>query len=75
MYISVRVVAGAKAEKAEELKGGRLKIFVKEPAKQGLANRRVTALVAQHLKLPANKVRLVSGHHQPAKLFAVPDRG
>ena len=71
MYISVRVVAGAKVEKVEELPKGRLKIWVKEPAKQNLANRRVVELVAAHFNLAQNKVRLISGAHQPAKLFSV----
>ncbi len=71
MYISVRVVAGAKKEDVEELGKGRLKISVKEPAKQNLANRRVVELVAGHFKLPINKVRLVSGHHSPSKIFSI----
>jgi uncharacterized protein len=71
MYISVRVVAGTKREEVALLAEGRLKISVKEPAKQNLANRRVLELVARHYKLPASKVRLVSGHHSPSKIFSV----
>ena len=71
MYISVRVVAGAKEEKREELANGRLRIWVKEPAKQNLANRRVLQLLARHFKISRAKVRLVSGHHSPAKIFSV----
>ncbi|MEK7612916.1 MAG: DUF167 domain-containing protein [Patescibacteria group bacterium] len=71
MYISVRVIAGAKREAVERLAKDRLKISVKEPAKQNLANRRVRELVAAHLKLPATKVRLVSGHRSPSKIFSV----
>lgn len=71
MYISVRVVAGAKKESIEELKNGRLKITVKDPAKQNLANRRVLELVAKHFKLRAAKVRLISGHRGPSKIFSV----
>lgn len=71
MYLSVRVVAGAKEEKVEELKAGRLRIWVREPAKQNLANRRVRQLVAVHLHTPLAKVRLISGHASPAKLFSV----
>ena len=69
MYISVRVVAGAKVEKVEELPKGRLKIWVKEPATQNLANRRAVELVAAHHKLPVAKVRIIAGHHTPSKLF------
>ncbi len=73
MYISVRVVAGSKLEGVEELKDSRLKVSVKAPAKQGLANRRAAQLLAAHLKIPVRQVRLISGHHSPAKIFAVPD--
>ena len=69
MYINVRVVAGAKKETIEELSNGRLKICVKQPAKQNLANTRVRELVAAHYHLPLNKVRLINGHTSPSKLF------
>lgn len=71
MYISVRVLAGAKAERVEELPKGRLKIAVKEPAKQNLANRRVLELVAKHAGVPKAKVKLISGHRSPSKIFSV----
>ena len=73
MYLSVRVVAGQKEEGVEALKDGRLRVRVKPPAKQGLANRRATELLAAHLKVPASKVRIISGHASPAKLFSVAD--
>lgn len=76
MYVSVRVIAGSKEEKVEELpgragNGGRLTLRVKAPAERGLANRRATELVARHFKLPVGKVRLVSGHRSPSKIFSV----
>jgi uncharacterized protein YggU (UPF0235/DUF167 family) len=71
MYISVRVQVGARKEKVEELKKGRLKIAVKEPAERNLANRRVRELVATYFKIPQSKVRLISGHTSPAKIFDV----
>lgn len=71
MYVSVRVVAGAKHEKVEELKAGRLRIWVKEPAAQNLANRRVLVLVARHFGVAHKDVRLVSGHRSQAKIFSV----
>jgi len=73
MYISVRVVAGAKQEKVEALPKGRLKVWVKAPAERNLANHRVRELVAQHLKLPLAQVRLLSGHTSPSKIFSVDD--
>lgn len=71
MYISVHVVADAKRESVESLPKGRLKIAVKEPAERNLANKRVRELVAAHYLLPLNKVRLISGHTSPAKIFDI----
>lgn len=73
MYISVRVVAGAKQERVEVLPRGRLKVWVKAPAERNLANKRVRELVAAHLKLPLAQVRLLSGHTSPSKIFSVDD--
>lgn len=71
MYISVHVSAGAKRELVESLPKGRLKIAVKEPAERNMANKRVRELVAAHFLLPLNKVRLISGHTSPAKIFDI----
>lgn len=71
MYVSVRVLAGAKEERLKEQANGRLSVAVKEPAERNLANRRVLALVAAHFGVPLNKVHLVSGHHSPSKILDV----
>ena len=71
MYISVHVSAGAKRELVEVLPKGRLKVSVKEPAERNMANKRVRELVAAHFFLPINKVRLISGHTSPAKIFDI----
>jgi len=71
MHISVRVQAQARKERVEEAGKGRLKIAVKEPAERNLANRRVYELVAAHFGIPRGKVRLVSGHTSPAKIFDI----
>ncbi len=71
MYVSVRVMAGARRESVEELKNGRLKISVKEPAEQNRANRRALELVAAHFHVLKSRVRLISGHTAPSKLFSI----
>ena len=71
MYISVRVIPEARAEKIQVQKSGRLIVSVKEPAKQNQANRRVQMLLAKHFKLASAKVRLISGHHSPSKIFSI----
>ncbi len=71
MYVHVRVRAGQKKEALVALSADRLQIAVKEPAEQNLANRRVAVLVARHYKIAPNKVRLISGHRSPSKIFSV----
>lgn len=71
MYVYVRVTAGQKREFVEVVRKNRFKIAVREPAERNLANRRVAALVAKHYKTDTARVRLISGHTSPAKIFSV----
>ena len=71
MYVHVRVRPGQKKESLTAVSENRLQIAVKEPAEQNLANRRAAAMVARHYKVTANKVRLISGHRSPSKIFSV----
>ncbi len=71
MYVKVRVRPGQKKEELTVMSENHLQISVKEPAQQNLANRRVAALVARHYKVAVNKVRLISGHRSPSKIFSV----
>jgi len=71
MYVHARVRAGQKKEGLAAVSKDRLQIAVKEPAEQNLANRRVMVLVARHYKVAVDKVRLISGHRSPSKIFSV----
>lgn len=71
MYVSVKVRAGAKRERVQQISDTKLEIDVVEPAQQNLANRRVLTLVAQHFKVPLGTVRILSGHRSPSKMFSV----
>ena len=71
MFIKVSVTAGAKKEAFEQVSETHFKIAVKEPAKQNLANTRIRALIALHFNVPLAKVRIINGHHSPAKLLSV----
>ena len=72
MYIRVKVVAGAKNEFVKKLKEDHFLISVKEPAARNLANRRVAEILSAHFGPPPRaKVRLVSGHRSPSKIFRV----
>ncbi len=71
MYIKAKVTADAKKEVLGQVAPDHFKISVREPAKQNLANTRVIDLLAGHFSIPRGKVRLISGHHSPSKLFSV----
>jgi uncharacterized protein YggU (UPF0235/DUF167 family) len=71
MYIHVAVTPGVRKESFEELKPDHFAIKVKEKAMRNMANDRVRALVAKHFSVPVGRVRLVSGHRSPSKLFSV----
>lgn len=71
MYIKVNVIAGARKEIFEEKSKDHFKISVKEEAERNMANTRIIELVAEHFKIPKNKVRIVNGHHHPSKLLSL----
>jgi uncharacterized protein YggU (UPF0235/DUF167 family) len=71
MYVKVRVRAGAKREAVKETPKDHLDISVTEPAERNLANRHVVALVAAYWRVPAGKVRIISGHRSPSKILSV----
>jgi uncharacterized protein YggU (UPF0235/DUF167 family) len=70
-YVRVQVNPSAKKESLIQTDEKTYSISVKEPAKQNLANMRVRELLARHLGVPAAKVRMVSGHRSPRKIFDI----
>ena len=71
MYIKVRVVAGSKKEEVILEKPNYFKIFVREKAKQNMANKRILEIIAREYHVREADVRIVSGHHSPSKLLSV----
>jgi uncharacterized protein YggU (UPF0235/DUF167 family) len=71
MYIKVRVVAGSKKEEVILEKPNYFKIFVREKARQNMANKRIIEIVAREHGIKPAQVRIVSGHHSPSKLLSV----
>ena len=74
MYIRVKVTPKAKKEKFEARSETEFVVSVKEPAERNLANQRVQELVADHFGISEGKVRLISGHHHPRKIFSIEDK-
>ncbi len=71
MYIRVNATAGAKREKIERISPDRYEIAVREKAERNMANTRIKELLAVELGIPVGKLRLISGHQSPHKIFSV----
>ena len=71
MYIKVKVSPDSKKEIFEQVSAEQFKVFVKEPAKMNMANRRVVKLVARHFHVLSGKVRIISGHRSRNKILDV----
>lgn len=70
MYIKVLVMPDAKRERVEE-KGDTLRISVREPASQNLANVRVREIIAMRVGKPVGKVRILTGHRSRVKMISI----
>jgi len=71
MKVSVVVKPGAKFEKVEETMDGELKVWLKEPAKDGLANHRLVKLLADYYDVRRSDVRIKLGLTSKKKLIEV----
>jgi uncharacterized protein len=70
-YIHAKVTAGARKEKIEKKNEDHFLISVCEKAEHNMANTRVLEIIADHFKVPKNKVRIVNGHRSPSKLLII----
>lgn len=75
MYIKVKVTAGARKEKLIQTASDHFEISVREKAERNMANVRVREMVAEFFKVPIGKVKLISGHHSPGKIFTIDREG
>ena len=69
--IKIRVSAGAKTEKVEQMSDGSFKVRVNAPPEKGKANERVIELLAEHFKLSKSKVAILSGQTYREKTVLV----
>lgn len=70
-YARVEVTPSAKKESVIQLDEKTYAIAVKEPAEGNRANVRVREVLAAHLGVPLGKVRMISGHRSPRKIFDI----
>ena len=70
-YLRLKVHAKSREEKLTEKGADRFEIWVREPAEDGRANRAVLDLLASHLQIPAGRLWMIKGAHQPSKIVSV----
>ncbi len=71
MYIKIKVTAGARKETIVRTSEDHFEISVRENAERNMANVRVREAVAEFFKIPAGKVKIISGHHSQGKILSV----
>ena len=71
MYIHIKALTNQKEERVFERKPGYFDVFVREKPEQNQANRKIVEIMAQHFSIRPEKVRIVSGHHKPSKIFNI----
>jgi len=71
MYVRVHVFPGTKKEYCKEVGAQRYEIGVRAPAERNLANERVREIIAEKLRVPMARVRLIAGHHSQRKIFSI----
>lgn len=71
MYVRVQVRPASKKESVIETDDRTYTISVKMPAERGLATARAKEMLADHLSVPLQKLRLISGHRSPRKIFTI----
>ena len=69
MLIKIHVTTDAKKESVVKLADDRYDIAIREPAEDNRANERILVLVRNIY--PETRIRLVSGHHAPAKIISI----
>ncbi|OIO05666.1 MAG: hypothetical protein AUJ52_13295 [Elusimicrobia bacterium CG1_02_63_36] len=72
MLIKLRVHPGSKKNAVERMAPDHFEVWVKAPAKNGLANRAVLELMGAELSVPAKRIRLIKGGSSPSKIIEVP---
>lgn len=71
MFVRVHVTPGVRREAVKRLAPDRFKISVRDRAENNLANRRTLALLADHLQVPRQSMRIVTGQRHPNKIIFV----
>ena len=70
MKIQVKVKPNSKTEEVSQ-EGDSFVVKVKEPSKEGRANRAVVKLLAEHFGVPQSQVKILSGFKSKNKVVEI----
>jgi uncharacterized protein (TIGR00251 family) len=73
MLIHVKIKPDSKEDKIVEKNEMSFIVYVKEPAEDNKANRRLIELMAEKFNIVKSKVKIVTGHHAPSKILDILD--
>jgi len=71
MFIKIKAHTGSKKENVIKKSNDAFEVFVKEKPERNLANKRILELIALKLKVPKDKVKIITGHHWSSKILEV----
>jgi len=71
MLIKVKAYPDWGEEKVVKRASDSYEVYVKEKPVAGLANKRITAVLAAFFGIAANKVRLIKGFKERSKVFEI----
>ena len=70
-HLKVKVYTDQAEEKIVENTDNSYDLYIREPAKEGMANRRVLAILMDKVNPKPKRLKIVSGHISPAKIIEV----
>ncbi len=71
MHIKVKVYPDQTKEKVIRNDDGSYDLYIREPAREGMANRRVLSILSEQINPKPKRIKIVSGHISPAKIIEV----
>jgi len=71
IFVKVYVFANSKKEKTRKIKKDVFEVFVREPAKQNMANKRVMEIISDKYGVGKGQIKLITGHRSPNKRFEI----
>ncbi len=70
-HIKIKVHPDSKEESIVSLKEDVFEVYLREPAEEGLANKRLMTLISENITPKPKRIRIVSGHLSHSKTIEV----